>query len=61
MSDFINYLFFVELEATDSQMQQEVIDFSAITAQHLRFFIESGHDHFTAVYKVRVDGSAVHG
>ena len=51
-----------ELTQTDGQLQIEEIDMRPNTeAQHLRFVIDSGYDHFVSVHKLHVDGHAVHG
>ena len=56
------YLTISELTQTDGQLQIEEIDMRPNTeAQHLRFVIESGYDHFVSVHKLHVDGHAVHG
>lgn len=47
------------LESTDNQLQTQEFKFNGLAAQHLRFQIESGYDHFVSVHEVSVDGSAV--
>lgn len=49
-----------ELEGTAGQQQFEEFSTSGATAQHLRFTIKSGHDHFLAIHKISVDGTAIH-
>ncbi|BFZ00094.1 hypothetical protein BsWGS_03133 [Bradybaena similaris] len=49
-----------ELEDTDSQLQQEEIQFGERRATSLRIIIESGYDHFISLHKVVVSGQAVH-
>lgn len=50
-----------ELENSDGQLQMEEISLNNTTAQHLRLNIKGAYDQFVAIYKVSVDGSAVHG
>jgi hypothetical protein len=57
----ITYCFLVELENSDGQWQNEEMTISNMTAQHLKFTVESAYDHFVAVQKVHVDGNAVQG
>ncbi|XP_064625367.1 intraflagellar transport protein 25 homolog [Lineus longissimus] len=49
-----------EVDATDSQLQIEEVRLQSTTAQHLKFVINSGHNHFVSVHRVHVDGTAVH-
>uniref|UniRef100_A0A0B6ZAJ5 F5/8 type C domain-containing protein n=1 Tax=Arion vulgaris TaxID=1028688 RepID=A0A0B6ZAJ5_9EUPU len=49
-----------ELEDTDSQLQQEEVQFGEKRAYSLRIVIESGYDHFISLHKVVVSGQAVH-
>ena len=59
---YCNFSFFSELSQTDMQMQIEEIGMRPNTeALHLRFIIESAHDHFISIYKVHIDGNATHG
>ena len=46
----------------DSVQQEEFqLKHQNKTAQHLRFTVTNAFDHFIAVYKVSVNGTAVHG
>ncbi|XP_033126185.1 intraflagellar transport protein 25 homolog [Anneissia japonica] len=45
---------------TEGSLQNEEFSFEATTAHHLKFVIKSGHDLFTSIYRVHVDGSAIH-
>jgi heat shock protein beta-11 len=49
-----------ELEETDSQLQQEEIQFGEKRAYSLRLVIEAGFDHFISLHKIAVTGQAVH-
>lgn len=47
----------IDLQATDGNLQKVTFGKERNEARYIRFIIESGHDHFSAVYKVQVDGS----
>ncbi|XP_013412156.1 intraflagellar transport protein 25 homolog isoform X3 [Lingula anatina] len=50
-----------DVESTDGQLQEEEIHCGGnLTAQHLKFTIQSGYDHFATIHQVHVDGNAVH-
>ncbi|ESP05708.1 hypothetical protein LOTGIDRAFT_208671 [Lottia gigantea] len=49
-----------EFQSSDSAPQIEDFSFGNVKAQNLRVVIESGYDHFCAVYKITVNGTAVH-
>ena len=53
-------LYSADMEPTDGTLQEQEIPASNMTATHLRFTILSGYDHFCAVHKIHVDGTAVH-
>ena len=54
-------LFLLVLDHVEGQQQTEEFQLADdTTAQHLKFTITSGHDHFAAVYRVHVNGRAVH-
>ena len=57
------YLYATEFSHGTDSMQKEEFDLKHAnkTAQHLRFTVLSAYDHFVAVYRVHVDGTAVHG
>jgi len=49
------------MDCVEGHLQSEEIPLSKVEAHHLKFVIESAHDHFVSVHKVQVDGEAVHG
>ncbi|XP_076081832.1 intraflagellar transport protein 25 homolog isoform X2 [Mytilus galloprovincialis] len=49
-----------EINSHDGQLQSEEINLGNIQAQHLRVVIDSAYDHFAAVYRLHVDGTAAH-
>ena len=53
--------FFSECEKTDHSIQKEEVSAGGKKASCLRIIVESGHDHFVAIYRVKVNGQAVHG
>ncbi|XP_076441341.1 intraflagellar transport protein 25 homolog [Babylonia areolata] len=50
-----------ELDKLDNQVQTEDFSGGERKAHCLRMVIKSGHDHFVAVYSLKVDGKAIHG
>jgi hypothetical protein len=46
------------LKSGDGHLQSEEINISNVQAQHLRVIIDSAYDHFAAVYRLHVDGTA---
>lgn len=50
-----------ELDSSDGQLQIDEISVAAnVTAQHLKFTIPAGYDHFISVHHLQVNGTAVH-
>ncbi|XP_071952688.1 intraflagellar transport protein 25 homolog [Antedon mediterranea] len=45
---------------SEGTLQNEEFSFEATTAHHLKFVIKSGYDLFTSIYRVHVDGNAIH-
>ncbi|KAL8596157.1 hypothetical protein ACOMHN_021197 [Nucella lapillus] len=50
-----------ELDPTDQQTHTEEMNVGDRKAQCLRMVINSAHDHFVAVYKLKINGTALHG
>ncbi|VDH90527.1 heat shock protein beta-11 [Mytilus galloprovincialis] len=50
----------IEMNSHDGQLQSEEINLGNVQAQHLRVVIDSAYDHFAAVYRLHVDGTAAH-
>ena len=49
------------LTANNEQVIHEDISNEEVTAQHLRFTIKTGHDHFVGVFSVQVMGDLASG
>ena len=49
-----------EFDGADGLLQSNEIEPANTTAQHLRFTILKGHDHFISVHQINVLGTAVH-
>ncbi|KAI0223437.1 F5/8 type C domain-containing protein [Lamellibrachia satsuma] len=54
--DFKPLLTEKELAVTDNQLQTAEMPVGSVSAQHLKFTISSGHDHFVSVHRLLIDG-----
>ena len=49
-----------DMDQNEGQLQNLEIDGNDGSAQHMRFTILSGHDHFCSVHRLHIDGTAAH-
>ncbi|XP_062506809.1 intraflagellar transport protein 25 homolog [Corticium candelabrum] len=48
-----------DLPFTEAQLQKEEITMDNVSSSHLRFSINTGHDHFVSIHSVVVQGSGL--
>ena len=46
------------LEGSDGELQTHEFNLSDVSANHLRFKIDSGYNHFISVHELHIDGNA---
>ena len=50
-----------EMDCVEGHLQSEEIPLSKVEAQHLKFIVQTAHDHFVSIHKLQVDGEPLRG